>query len=317
MTKDKNARDKLPGASSPTTTAAATSTATTIPPPNISAVSDFSLCGLPQPPSPLFPTSRTFSRDSTDSGFSSTATSTCPSTTTTPGPSTPLTARKGPSLSRAGSGVFRKGLSRQDSGCCDDDKFKGVPSIRSRTFQVWYLRGFQLAAPEMNASLVSEGCLPGPVLSNLARAAVAVASSAGAEASGKQTECVFTLGQPSTIDCRQDGLPHFSLTDVSREVLSLKVTRGTVKDNAGAVLVTRRAGDPADSVRCHWIEFSALELKIFIEFMADAFAMAAAAAAQAQGGGGGTSEVVPAGTGLDPAAPAAVSVGSRRRESIC
>ena len=202
-----------------------------------------------------------------------------------------------------------------------------MPSIRSRTFQVWYLRGFQLAAPEMNASSVSEGQLPGAELSKLARAAVAEASSTGAEASGKQAECVFTIGQPSTINCRQDGSPHFSLTDVSVNVLSLKVTRGTVKDHAGAVLVTRRAGDPANAVRCHWIEFSsALELKIFTEFLADALnlpAAVAAAAAQAHGGGHAKiakSESLPAGTGRGPAAPAAKSVGSGRsprRESVC
>lgn len=186
----------------------------------------------------------------------------------------------------------------------------------SRTFQVCYLRGFQLAAP---ASLVSEGCLTEAALSSLARAAVVEASSTGLEAAVKQAQCVFTLGQHSTIECREDGSQHFALTDVSRDVLSLKVMRGTVKDDGscGVVLVTRRAGNPADAVRCHWIEFSnALELKGFSAFMADAFAMAAAAAAaHATRGGQAKSEAVPAGTGLGPASP--VFLGPHHRETVC
>ena len=172
----------------------------------------------------------------------------------------------------------RRCLPRPDSGFFDADM--AMPSVR--TFQVRYLRGFQLAAPTV---LVNTDSITQAELSNLTRAAVAAVSDAPispseaghavAEAPGNPAQCVFTLGQISVTD-QAAGLQHFDLRVT--DVLSLKVVGKSAKRDrpCSVVLVTRGTGvSPADMVRCHWIEFDNWhELKGFTMCMNDAFTAA-------------------------------------------
>lgn len=164
---------------------------------------------------------------------------------------------------------------RSDSGFFDAD----MDTLSVRTFEVRYLRGFQLSAPN---GLVNTGTGTPAELSKLARAAVATVSCPPSDLpSGKPAQCVFTLGQLSATDA-VDGSDHFDLRVT--DVLSMKVLGGIGKGDGScsAVLVTRGPGESAADmrlVRCHWIEFSnSLHLKGFSMCMNDAFTMAAAAA---------------------------------------
>ena len=177
----------------------------------------------------------------------------------------------------------RRCLPRPDSGFFDADM--AMPSVR--TFQVRYLRGFQLPAPKL---LVDTGTITPAGLAELARVAVVSVSHprpppageagrAGADAHGNcnhcHAHCVFTLGELSATD-QATGSQHFDLRVT--EVLSLKVVGNPGKDTRACsiILVTRGTGvSPADMVRCHWIEFdNLLALKGFSRCMNDAFTAA-------------------------------------------